>query len=125
MQTLTDAFKNAMPSRAKKDPDSAIARQITTNPLDRTALIPREPAQFASRKNQMEDEIPTTETKTGVDPTAKTRTLTNRMTTETTPNDPGNIVNETIKPRTNVKFVSGVEILDTSAMNAEAKRRTI
>ena len=73
----------------------------------------------------MEDEKLTTETKTGADPTAKLRTLTDRMTTKTAPKDPANIINVTIRPRTNVKFASSVERLDTSARNAEVKPPTI
>ena len=73
----------------------------------------------------MENEILTTETKTGADPTAKIRILTDKMTTKTAPNDAANIVNVTIRPRTNVKFVSSVERLDTSARSAKVKRPTV
>ena len=73
----------------------------------------------------MEDEILITETKTGAERTAKVRILTNRMTIKATPKDPANNVNVTITPRTNVKLVSSVERLETSALNAEANRPTI
>ena len=58
----------------------------------------------------MEDEILTIETITGAVPTAKIRTLTNRMTTKTDPKCPANIVNAKITPGTNVKtcFKCGV-----------------
>ena len=47
------------------------------------------------------------------------------MTTETAPEDLANIVTVTITPQSIVTLVSSVEELDTSAVNAEAKRPTI
>ena len=116
VRNLTEGFKNAMPK-----PSQRVSRRRSKTPNRNQPSI----AQAGSRIIRMEDEILTTETITGADPTAKIRTKTNRMTTKTAPKDPANSVNVTVTPRTIVKLVSSVEILDTSAMNAEAKRPTI
>ena len=96
VRTPTEGFKNAMPK-----PSQEVSRQrISTPNRNQSSQLnstdSQGPAPSGSRRIRKKDEILTTETRTGADPTATIGTLTDRMTTKPTPKDPANIVNVTI-----------------------------